>query len=65
MCKFMCPLLNLQQQGSMYKITGENCESLLAIKHIACDVRLLDPLLTLGVLRVTVVVLCGFCLLPL
>ena len=41
MCKFMCPLLNLQQQGSMYKITGENCESLLAIKHIACDVRLL------------------------
>ena len=52
MCKFMCPLLNLQQQGSMYKITGENCESLLAIKHIACDVRLLDPLLTLGVPRV-------------
>ena len=47
-------IVQLQQQGSMYKITGENCESLLAIKHIACDVRLLDPLLTLGVLRVTV-----------
>ena len=47
-------IVQLQQQGSMYKITGENCESLLAIKQIACDVRLLDPLLTLGVLRVTV-----------
>ena len=45
-------VVQLQQQGSMYKITGENCESLLAIKHIACDVRLLDPLLTLGVPRV-------------
>ena len=59
------PFIEFATTRAMYKITGENCESLLAIKHIACDVRLLNPLLTLGVLRVTVVVLCGFCLLPL